>query len=111
MWADDKGLTWAVYLYFLWDFVSLTWRASCSSWLGYLDVAVLVGFLLPCILWTQGKKEMHTYIWQRLCSENFQLNLLLAPFSFFLFVDAIYYSNVGRVEPSGALLSLIILWD
>lgn len=81
----------------------LAWLSGCGS--------TGLCFLLPCILWTQGKKEMHTYIWQRLCSENFQLNLLLAPFSFFLFVDAIYYSNVGRVEPSGALLSLIILWD
>lgn len=45
-----------------------------------------------------------------LCIKNLQLNLL-APFSFLFFWDAIYYSNVGRVEPSGALLSLIILWD
>lgn len=60
---------------------------------------------------TRQERDARVYTAKYFCSKNFQLNLLLAPFSFFLFVDAIYYSNVGRVEPSGALLSLIILRD
>lgn len=59
---------------------------------------------------TGQERVAHVHIVKSLCIKNLQLNLLV-PFSFFSFEDAIYYSNVGRVEPSGALLSLIILWD
>lgn len=67
-------------------------------------------FSIPYFLNTRQERVALLHLVKSLCVKNLQLNLLV-PFSFFLFEDAIYYSNVGRVEPSGALLSLIILWD
>lgn len=70
-------------------------------------------FYILYFLDPRPESDAHIHMVKALCIKNFQLNLLLAPFSsfFFFLVDAIYYSNVGRIEPSGALLSLIILWD